>query len=236
MPTASGNAPSLPPVRRCGVQVELDGHALSGEAVAWEQNVRLRHMCTRKYLCLVREADSWRFTLTEDHQDRNCIFRLHRVVRDDTYEIFFDSYARIEHAASGMWLHGLDQPYRLKQYESAAASSDPMDKIEWDGAKLRQISASREARYDDAFALVQVPPEYLLDFNFVAGLVRPIEIYVRRAEANASKNEQLSSYHHSVRPRPALHPAGRRPSQRRMGCFLIARRTAGRNLHCGFDG
>ena len=167
----------------------------------WEQNIRLRHMCTRKYLCLPKWAnDGANWTLTSDATDRAAVFRFHRVVNDDRLEVIFESYARIQHVASGMWLHGTDESYRLKQYIAAEGSSDPMDQLEWDGAKLRCLATSKEARYDDAYAIVAVPSPYWLNFNFVAGLVRAIEVFVTRAQAGAGKStDQLSTYHYNVR-------------------------------------
>ena len=172
----------------------------------WEQNIRLRHRCTRKYLCLdsedAEEGKQW--ILTEDQSNRNAIFRLHRVVRDAVLEISVDSYARIQHAASGTWLHAIQQKYHLQQYVAAEGSKDPMDQLEWDGALLRRVGISQEARYDDAYALVPVPQEYVLDFNFVAGLVRPIEIFVRRAQTGTTGRtgeQQLTSSHYPVRAR-----------------------------------
>jgi hypothetical protein len=176
---------------------------MSGDVVMWEQNIRLRHMCTRKYLALNKGAsEGTQWQLTKDPTDKAAIFRLHRVVRDESLEVNFESYARIQHVASGMWLHGTEDPYRLRQYDIAATSDDPMDKLEWDGARLRRLASSKEARYDDAFALVPVPDAYWLNFNFVAGLVRPIEIFVRRAQVGTrSGSEALSAYHYNVRER-----------------------------------
>ena len=162
-------------------------------------------MCTRKYLSMTKspEDTTTGWELSESGRDRNSLFRFHRVVNDDSLDVNFESYARIQHVATGTWLHGTEAPYRLKQYAAAEGSTDPMDKLEWDGAKLRRLGFSKEARYDDAFAIVAVPDANILNFNFAAGLVRPIENFVRRAQAGSNvsnrNQDQLSSYHYNVR-------------------------------------
>ena len=44
----------------------------------WEQQCRLMHMCTRKYLCVDQGG---KVSLTSDHLDPKTVFRLHPVIR-----------------------------------------------------------------------------------------------------------------------------------------------------------
>jgi inositol 1,4,5-triphosphate receptor type 1 len=58
---------------------------LSGGVLKWEQQCRLMHMCTRKYLCV---AQGGKVTLTSDHLDPKTVFRLHPVIRVSNFLIF----------------------------------------------------------------------------------------------------------------------------------------------------
>ena len=49
-----------------------------GGILKWEQQCRLMHMCTRKYLCVDQGG---KVTLTSDHLDPKTVFRLHPVIR-----------------------------------------------------------------------------------------------------------------------------------------------------------
>ena len=48
-----------------------------GDILRWEQQVRLRHMTTRKYLCIDATKE---ITLTDDNEDPKTVFRLYSVI------------------------------------------------------------------------------------------------------------------------------------------------------------
>lgn len=50
---------------------------LSGDVLRWEQQVRLRHMTTRKYLCMDGTKE---ISLTDDNEDPQTVFRLYSVL------------------------------------------------------------------------------------------------------------------------------------------------------------
>ncbi|XP_041375499.1 inositol 1,4,5-trisphosphate receptor type 3-like [Gigantopelta aegis] len=88
-------------------------------------------------------------------------------------EIHFESYARIEHVLTGFWLHALkDEDYIRRQFRSVDESTDQsMRGLRWDNAQVRQVAASGESMYDDAFTIQFVERLYVDDFNYVAGMV-----------------------------------------------------------------
>lgn len=49
----------------------------SGDILQWEQQIRLRHMTTRKYLCIDITHE---IMLTDDNEDPRTVFRLHSVI------------------------------------------------------------------------------------------------------------------------------------------------------------
>ena len=57
----------------------------------------------------------------------------------ETDEIQYDSYARIEHVLSNTWLHALrDEEYSRKQMEGTE-DDNSMRGLRWDGAHLRMV-------------------------------------------------------------------------------------------------
>lgn len=148
-------------------QIEAESGILIGDVIRWEQQVRLRHLTTRKYLCIDATRE---ISLTDDNEDPRTVFRLHSVLSERD-EIRFESYARIEHVLTGFWLHALkDEDYIRKQFR-CADSEQGMRGVRWDGAQVRQVAASGESMYDDAFTIHMVEMENEDEFNFVAGMV-----------------------------------------------------------------
>lgn len=50
----------------------------AGDILRWEQQVRLRHMLTRQYLCIDSKLD---VSLVPDPSDPRTVFRLHSVLK-----------------------------------------------------------------------------------------------------------------------------------------------------------
>ncbi|BFZ19740.1 hypothetical protein BsWGS_22779 [Bradybaena similaris] len=150
-------------------QIEAETSTLYGEIIRWEQQVRLRHLTTRRYLCIDANHE---ISLTVDNEDPKTVFRLHSVLSERD-EIHFESYARIEHVLTGFWLHALkDEDYIRKQFRGVEDSQEQsMKGLRWDTANVRQVSASGESMYDDAFTIQYVEKAYVDDFNYVAGMV-----------------------------------------------------------------
>ncbi|XP_059139568.1 inositol 1,4,5-trisphosphate receptor type 1-like isoform X3 [Physella acuta] len=148
-------------------QVEAEHSILDGDILRWEQQIRLRHMLTRQYLCLDTNMD---VMLTPDSTDPRTVFRLHSVLKERD-EIQLESYARIEHMLTSRWLHALkDEDYEKHQYNERDTERT-MQGLRWDGAPLRKVAASPESMYDDAYTIQQVTEDEALNFNYVAGMV-----------------------------------------------------------------
>lgn len=58
-------------------ETKQDHSFFSGGVLKWEQQCKIIHMCTRKYLT-VKDGH---VTLTGDHRDPTTVFRLHPVIR-----------------------------------------------------------------------------------------------------------------------------------------------------------
>ncbi|XP_055955374.1 inositol 1,4,5-trisphosphate receptor type 1 [Patella vulgata] len=173
-------------------QIECENGILNGDVIRWEQQVRLRHMTIRKYL---RVDANREITLTDDNEDPRTVFRLHSVLSERD-EIHFESYARIEHVLTGFWLHALkDEDYIRKQFRHIDDSTDQsMRGLRWDTAQVRQVAASGESMYDDAFTIQFVEKQFVDDFNYVSGMVPCLLSLIHdRAEGhilNAKKTHQ----------------------------------------------
>lgn len=63
----------------CKIEMKLNKivHFFSGGVLKWEQQCKIIHMCTRKYLTI----KDGHVTLTGDHRDPTTVFRLHPVIR-----------------------------------------------------------------------------------------------------------------------------------------------------------
>ncbi|CAH1798283.1 unnamed protein product [Owenia fusiformis] len=149
-------------------QVEAEQSILKGDVLRWEQQIRFRHMTTRQYLSITPDL---KVSLVTESNDPKTVFRLHPVIKE-TDDILFESYARIEHVLSGSWLHAhKDEVYTRRQFQGHDEDYNSMTGLRWDGAELRQISASGERMYDDAYTLQRVEDTHLHTFNVVAGMV-----------------------------------------------------------------
>ena len=66
----------------------------SGDVLRWEQQIRLRHMLTRQYLCIDSRSE---VSLIVDPSDPRTVFRLHSVlkVRLSMYKTFSEKNGRL---------------------------------------------------------------------------------------------------------------------------------------------
>ncbi|KAL4219957.1 hypothetical protein ACF0H5_020368 [Mactra antiquata] len=183
-------------------QIELQEGCVAGGVLKWEQQCRLMHMCTRKYLCV---AQGGKVTLTSDHLDPKTVFRLHPVIRESD-DIPEDSYCRIEHVVSGQWLHASTDEYK-KKAEDTKADSKSMGSLKWSTAQLRKgilqelretlggkigIGVVEEKQYDDAFTIQSVDESLQNIFNFMAGMVPFIQKLVADKKAGVILNAKMS--------------------------------------------
>ena len=58
-------------------QICAHDKSLTGNVIKWEQQVRIRHLTTRRYLMI----DQNKVTVTANHDDPNTVFRLHPVIK-----------------------------------------------------------------------------------------------------------------------------------------------------------
>lgn len=66
----------------------------SGDVLRWEQQIRLRHMLTRQYLCIDSRSE---VSLIVDPSDPRTVFRLHSVLKVliGAWECFYVSFQSI---------------------------------------------------------------------------------------------------------------------------------------------
>ena len=65
---------------------------IPGEVIRWEQQVRFRHMTTKRYLCMNSDMQ---VSLTIQHKDPHAVFRLHPVKKVQTYSSYLMNYWNI---------------------------------------------------------------------------------------------------------------------------------------------
>ncbi|XP_071176008.1 inositol 1,4,5-trisphosphate-gated calcium channel ITPR2-like isoform X12 [Mytilus edulis] len=165
-------------------QIEAEHSILDGDILRWEQQVRLRHMLTRQYLCIDSKLD---VSLVPDPSDPRTVFRLHSVLKERD-EIQFESYARIEHMLTGCWLHALKDEDYERQISTESGKEKSMSGLRWDSAAVRKVSASSESMYDDAYTIQQVMTEDTQNFNYVAGIVPFLFNLIQDLENNPNLN------------------------------------------------
>ncbi|XP_013381715.1 inositol 1,4,5-trisphosphate receptor type 3 isoform X4 [Lingula anatina] len=178
-------------------QVEPEDTILNGGVVRWEQQVRLRHVTTRRFLCL--DAD-FEVCLTAEENDPRSVFRFHPVLSLSDFEqneIDFESYCRIEHVLTGNWLHALkDEPYQRRR-DMGRENDRSMQALRWDGGEVRKISSTENRRYVDVFTIHEVEWEQIYSANFVAGMVPFLSKLIESREEcdylNAMKTHQITT-------------------------------------------
>ncbi|XP_065834186.1 inositol 1,4,5-trisphosphate receptor type 3-like isoform X2 [Oscarella lobularis] len=171
-------------------QIELEKSSVTGEIIKWEQRCRLRHVCTRKYLCLTKEENSvtpvtsidvhYTLSLTDD-PGLSTVFRLFSVIQE-VNAVCYDTYCRIEHPQSKQWLHALTDDYEKESMKATEKGKTSMEQLEWDGAKLKQIGSSDVMNYDDAFTIQEVEKEHVDILNHTAGMIPVIRQYIKDRE------------------------------------------------------
>ncbi|XP_065833160.1 inositol 1,4,5-trisphosphate-gated calcium channel ITPR1-like isoform X3 [Oscarella lobularis] len=179
-------------------QIELEKSPMTGEIIKWEQRCRFRHVCTSKYLCFTiadksllsvpsdpavcpisDTCTSTRYTLDlTDKPGPSTVFRLFPVIQE-TDVVCFDSYCRIEHVLSRQWLHSLPDRYERQRHKTTVQYETGVQKLEWDGAKLKQVGSSDVMNYNDAFAIQGVKKEHVDILNFTAGMIPVIWQYIK---------------------------------------------------------
>ncbi|ESO83880.1 hypothetical protein LOTGIDRAFT_236387 [Lottia gigantea] len=165
-------------------QIELQEGSVAGGILKWEQQCKIIHMCTRKYLTV---DESGKVTMTTDHLDPRTVFRLHAVIRDND-DISFESYCRIEHVVSGHWLHAFSIDHKSSQAASGDDKNDSMSGLKYSTAQLKKIGAIKEKQYDDAFTVQAVDGELCQIFNYMAGMVPCIQKLVTDKKNNMVLN------------------------------------------------
>uniref|UniRef100_A0A1I8H777 Inositol 1,4,5-trisphosphate receptor n=1 Tax=Macrostomum lignano TaxID=282301 RepID=A0A1I8H777_9PLAT len=139
-------------------QIESEKTMLNGEVLTWDQQFRFRHATTRKYLCVFQDSGELLVSLSEDATDPHTVFKMHPVLQE-TAELKFESYARIEHVITGSWLHAIkDKAYQRREFLNMEDENS-------------EVTCCSDRRYDDAYTIKKVAPAQVADFNFVAGMV-----------------------------------------------------------------
>uniref|UniRef100_K1QLV5 Inositol 1,4,5-trisphosphate receptor n=1 Tax=Magallana gigas TaxID=29159 RepID=K1QLV5_MAGGI len=167
-------------------QIELQEGPVQGGVLKWEQQCKIIHMCTRKYLT-VKDGH---VTLTGDHRDPTTVFRLHPVIREND-DIPLDSYCRIEHVVSGSWLHACPEEYVRKQ-TMKSEDNKAMASLKWSTAELKQIGIIEEKQYDDAFTIQGVEEEHVEIFHHMAGMVPFIQKLVSDKKSGLTLNAKMA--------------------------------------------
>ncbi|KAK7486477.1 hypothetical protein BaRGS_00022278, partial [Batillaria attramentaria] len=168
-------------------QIELQDGPVAGGILKWEQQCRIVHMCTRRYLAVSKKGD---VSLSDDNSDPSTVFRLHPVIRDSD-DIMFESYARIEHVVTGFWLHALADEYMKKQ-ETKQDDGQSMGGLKYTTAQLKKIAAIQEKQYDDAFTLQHVEPELVEICHYMAGMVPFIQKLVSDKKNGVVLNAKMA--------------------------------------------
>lgn len=83
-------------------QVEVQNQQTKGDVIKWEDQIKLRHVTTQKYLTASRSSDGTSvLRLQQDGDDeRDSVFRMHAVIKEqDAIEL--GTYTRIERMSDG---------------------------------------------------------------------------------------------------------------------------------------
>ncbi|CAD5124825.1 DgyrCDS13086 [Dimorphilus gyrociliatus] len=141
-------------------QIEKVDDVTSGEAVLWKEQIRLRHLTTRKFLSLNAEN---KFVLVDNIDDPRTLLTFYPLAgafRDEKIDI--NSNIRIFHVISKSWVHGSGNNYYTQKNKSTLYN---------DTSELLEVTISPISEFPDVLAIQQVAYEDFWAFNYVAGMV-----------------------------------------------------------------
>ena len=172
-----------------------------GGAIQWGQVIRLKHVPTQMYLASFdKDTEDGEkllgLTFKSDIAETGFVMVMDKA---EGNTVISESYIRIQHHASGCWLHASEE--ELLRDGLAHGTSQPrasglrsLCSVRWDGAKLLELRLIREKRFVDAYTIHKVPDELRFNVNFVAGFVPMLNRYhiiVNAKEGLASPKEYL---------------------------------------------
>ncbi|XP_025079753.1 inositol 1,4,5-trisphosphate receptor type 3-like [Pomacea canaliculata] len=169
-------------------QVELQEGPVAGGVLKWEQQCRIIHMCTRRYLAVNRRGE---VTLEADGRNPSTVFRLHAVTKE-TDDVLFESYARIKHVVTGSWLHALTDEYVRRQGVQVTDDPNSMAGLQYTTAHLKKVTAFDEKHYDDAFTIQHVDSRLVDIFHYMAGMVPFLQKLVRDKQLGDVLNAKVA--------------------------------------------
>ena len=124
-------------------------------------------------------------TLTDDANDPDAVFLLVAVIREKPC-VEDGTYTRIQHCATGHWLHASKEREYTRRWHFEAKSDklrtelfDRLDRITWDQAELKLATCTRNRMFDDAFIVQRVPFENVYYAAYVSGMVDVIRLFIR---------------------------------------------------------
>ncbi|KAK3095082.1 hypothetical protein FSP39_010070, partial [Pinctada imbricata] len=144
-------------------QIEFEEGPIEGGIMRWEQQCKLIHMCSRKYLVVESGGG---VNLTNDHDDPRSVFRLHPVIREQD-AIPTESYCRIQHVVTRRWLHALNGKF-LTQFCSIVDLMVSLLQIQFRGASDKEHLKEIFIEAYDVLAI------------YLSGFSRKNELYMAR--------------------------------------------------------
>ncbi|OAF68200.1 hypothetical protein A3Q56_04067 [Intoshia linei] len=147
-------------------QILFADTTIKGSPIHWTDDILIKHMTTRKYLCIDSSND---VCLVDKCEDKNAVFRLSPVTAEGDL-VSKSSFCRIQHKQTNTWLTALIEDYvRKEQVISNGNDSDA--NLPWTSAKLKKIALSNYMLYHDAYILEPVNERDYNNFKYVAGIV-----------------------------------------------------------------
>eukprot|EP00045_Choanoeca_perplexa_P018056 m.276491 g.276491 ORF g.276491 m.276491 type:complete len:2614 (+) comp17698_c0_seq3:125-7966(+) len=174
-------------------QIELASHPSMGSLVEWDAFVRLKHVPSGRYLSLDDEGEAH---LIEDAAVTSTIFVFTSVILERPH-VVLESYTRIQHYETKLWLHpctdtvDLDPEEYTRSWAPALADSSlnnalhsRMAAITWDKASLRKLRGLPQQRFDDAFIVHGVPEHSVRYVARVRAMVPVLQQFIKVAHRN----------------------------------------------------
>eukprot|EP00056_Hartaetosiga_gracilis_P010415 m.153526 g.153526 ORF g.153526 m.153526 type:complete len:2653 (+) comp13309_c1_seq5:67-8025(+) len=214
-------------------QIEVVEDPTSGKPVEWNTRVRFKSVTTKQYLKLntaeyltsvsdqdddtpgfagfsgesiVKEVTGGEMvlTLTNNPHDPDAVFFFTSVLKEKT-EVENGTYARIQHCASGHWLHASKNRDYMRRWELELAKESlntPLHKnlvaIPWDQAPLKLATCSRNRMFDDAFIIQKVPDENAAFVAYVTGMAQVFNYFLRLRQERVLTSHEYRCFQASI--------------------------------------
>uniref|UniRef100_A0A914XA54 Uncharacterized protein n=1 Tax=Plectus sambesii TaxID=2011161 RepID=A0A914XA54_9BILA len=180
--TTANHKSLLPPTSAITCwSIEKETEVMTSTPIRWEENIRLQHLTTRRYMMVTADL---KVGLSDSRDDPHTVFRFFPVSRLRSQTVRQKSFLRIQHVLTGAWIRGnRDEPYTRIEAPKKDEQTH-FESVQWSRSTLRQLSGCAQMMYDDAFTIMLLDKSTLVNMVYIAGMVPFLQQLAREFKCN----------------------------------------------------